>query len=44
MKKLSGQEHRDTARGLNNLAILYGNQGNNAAAEPLFQRAANEDP
>ena len=31
--------HRDVAAALNNLAELYGHQGNDAEAEPLLKRA-----
>jgi tetratricopeptide (TPR) repeat protein len=34
-----GPEHPNTATGLNNLALLYRDQGRLAEAEPLFQRA-----
>ncbi len=34
-----GPEHPDTARSLNNLAILYDDQGKYEQAEPLYQRA-----
>ena len=34
-----GPEHPDTATSLNNLAVLYDNQGLYAKAEPLYQRA-----
>lgn len=35
-----GQEHLNTARLLNHLALLYVNQGRYTEAEPLFKRAA----
>ncbi|MGZ3458885.1 MAG: CHAT domain-containing protein, partial [Archangium sp.] len=34
-----GKNHPDVARTLNNLALLYANQGNYARAEPLYERA-----
>ena len=34
-----GPDHPDTARSLNNLALLYVSQGAYAKAEPLFLRA-----
>jgi tetratricopeptide (TPR) repeat protein len=34
-----GPDNPDTATGLNNLAVLYRNQGANAKAEPLYLRA-----
>ena len=34
-----GLEHSDTAISLNNLALLYDNQGKYNEAEPLYQRA-----
>ncbi len=34
-----GPEHPDTLSSLNNLAILYKNQGKYEQAEPLYQRA-----
>ena len=39
MEKAHGPDHRDVAVALNNLALLYGNQGRDAEAEPLYQRA-----
>lgn len=38
-ERLLGPVHPQTATSLNNLAYLYQTQGNNSAAEPLFQRA-----
>jgi tetratricopeptide (TPR) repeat protein len=34
-----GAEHPDTAKSLNNLALLYWDQGKYEQAKPLFQRA-----
>ena len=34
-----GPDHPDTASSLNNLALLYQDQGKYAEAEPLYQRA-----
>ena len=34
-----GPEHPDVAASLNNLAVLYDDQGKYAQAEPLYQRA-----
>ena len=34
-----GPDHPDTALSLNNLAVLYDNQGKYDKAEPLYQRA-----
>ena len=34
-----GPAHRDVAAALNNLAELYGHQGNDVEAEPLLKRA-----
>ncbi len=34
-----GPDHPDTATTLNNLALLYSDQGKYAQAEPLYQRA-----
>jgi hypothetical protein len=43
-EKALGPEHPDTARGLNNLAGLLQDQGDLAAARPLFERSlANPD-
>ena len=39
LEKKYGPAHRDVAAALNNLAQLYGHQGNDAEAEPLFKRA-----
>ena len=39
LEKKYGPRHRDVAAALNNLAELYGHQGNDAAAEPLLKRA-----
>ena len=36
MEKAHGPDHRDVAAALNNLALLYGNQGRDAEAEPLL--------
>jgi len=38
-ERVLGPEHPDTAQSLNNLAILYHNQGKDEQAEPLYQRA-----
>jgi hypothetical protein len=38
-EKALGPEHPDTARGLNNLAGLLQDQGDLAAARPLFERS-----
>ncbi len=38
-EKALGPDHPDTAQSLNNLAILYKNQGQYEQAEPLYQRA-----
>ena len=34
-----GDEHPDTAAGLNNLALVLHHQGKHAEAEPLYRRA-----
>ena len=39
-EKALGPDHPDVATSLNNLALLYYNQGQYAKAEPLYQRAA----
>ena len=39
MEKAHGPDHRDVAAALNNLALLYGDQGRDAEAEPLYKRA-----
>ena len=39
LKKALGPDHPDTATYLNNLALLYDNQGLYAKAEPLYERA-----
>ena len=39
LEKAYGPEHRDVAASLNNLALLYGNQGRDAEAEPLYRRS-----
>jgi CHAT domain-containing protein/Tfp pilus assembly protein PilF len=39
MEKAHGPDHRDVAASLNNLALLYGDQGRDADAEPLYKRA-----
>ena len=39
LEKKFGPAHRDVGAALNNLAQLYGNQGRDAEAEPLFKRA-----
>ncbi|QWG23137.1 CHAT domain-containing protein [Bradyrhizobium sediminis] len=39
MEKAHGPDHRDVAASLNNLALLYGNQGRDAEAEPLYRRS-----
>jgi tetratricopeptide (TPR) repeat protein len=39
MEKAYGPVHRDVAASLNNLALLYGDQGRDADAEPLYKRA-----
>ncbi|MGD1873001.1 MAG: tetratricopeptide repeat protein, partial [Mastigocoleus sp.] len=36
LEKVLGKEHRHTAASLNNLAILYEDQGNYSKAEPLY--------
>ena len=38
-EKALGKDHPDIAISLNNLAVLYQDQGNYAEAEPLFQRS-----
>jgi hypothetical protein len=38
MEKVHGPDHRDVAASLNNLALLYGSQGQDADAEPLYKR------
>ena len=39
METAHGPVHRDVAASLNNLALLYGDQGRDADAEPLYKRA-----
>jgi len=39
LEKKYGPSHRDVGAVLNNLAQLYGNQGRDAEAEPMFKRA-----
>ncbi len=39
LEKSSGIASRDLAGALNNLALLYGNQGQDSEAEPLYKRA-----
>jgi Tetratricopeptide repeat len=39
LEKTRGPLDRDVAGALNNLAQLYGDQGNDAAAEPLLKRS-----
>ncbi len=39
IEKAYGPDHRDVAASLNNLALLYGNQGRDAEAEPLYRRS-----
>ena len=39
LEKQFGPAHRDVGAALNNLAQLYGSQGRDAEAEPLFRRA-----
>ena len=39
IEKVLGSEHPETANGLNNLALVYSNVGDNAKALPLFERA-----
>jgi CHAT domain-containing protein/Tfp pilus assembly protein PilF len=39
MEKAHGPVHRDVAAALNNLALLYGDLGQDADAEPLLKRA-----
>jgi CHAT domain-containing protein len=39
MEKTYGPFNRDVAAALNNLALLYGNQGRDPEAEPLYKRA-----
>jgi CHAT domain-containing protein/Tfp pilus assembly protein PilF len=39
LEKTYGPVHRDVAGALNNLALLYGNQGRDPEAEPLYKRA-----
>jgi CHAT domain-containing protein/Tfp pilus assembly protein PilF len=39
LEKSSGPVNRDLAGALNNLALLYGNQGQDGEAEPLYKRA-----
>ena len=39
LEKKYGPAHRDVAAALNNLAEIYGHQGNDAEAEPLLKRA-----
>jgi CHAT domain-containing protein/Tfp pilus assembly protein PilF len=38
-EKALGPNHPDVAQSLNNLALLYGNQGRHAEAEPLHKRS-----
>ncbi len=38
-RKMLGEEHPDTARSLNNLALLYVRQGKHGEAEPLYEQA-----
>ncbi len=38
-KELLGDKHPDVALSLNNLALLYDNQGRYEAAEPLYLEA-----
>jgi tetratricopeptide (TPR) repeat protein len=38
-EQVLGPNHPRTATSLNNLALLYNNQGDSAKAEPLYQRA-----
>jgi hypothetical protein len=40
MEKIHGPDHRDVAASLNNLALLHGNQGQDADAEPLNNLAS----
>src|SRR5438132_12258623 len=39
LEKKYGPAHRDVAGALNNLAEIYGRQGNDSEAEPLLKRA-----
>jgi CHAT domain-containing protein/tetratricopeptide (TPR) repeat protein len=39
MEKAYGPVHRDVAASLNNLALLYGDQGHDTEAEPLYMRS-----
>ena len=39
LEKAYGPVHRDVAAALNNLALLYGDQGRDAEAEPLYKRS-----
>lgn len=39
LEKTRGPFDRDVAASLNNLALLYGNQGRDSEAEPLYKRA-----
>jgi CHAT domain-containing protein/tetratricopeptide (TPR) repeat protein len=39
LEKSFGPVNRDVAGALNNLALLYGNQGRDAEAEPLYERS-----
>src|SRR5438874_10446121 len=39
LEKKYGPVHRDVAGALNNLAEIYGHQGNDVDAEPLLKRA-----
>ena len=39
LEKAYGPDHRDVAAALNNLAMLYGSQGRDAEAEPLYRRS-----
>jgi tetratricopeptide (TPR) repeat protein len=38
-QRLLGQEHPSVATSLNNLAVLYRNQGRYSEAEPLYRQA-----
>ena len=38
-EKALGPDHPDVAKSLNNLAVLYDNEGRYAEAEPLYKRA-----
>jgi tetratricopeptide (TPR) repeat protein len=39
LEKTRGPVDRDVAASLNNLALLYGNQGRDSETEPLYKRA-----